>query len=128
MPQNVAKPVLGQVHHVALAVKDLKSATDFYQDVLGLSSLATPPEARANGIQWLDIGHGLALHLIEVPDVTAPPRTHIAISVSDNDAWRTYITSKNIAITEPTVDLYAAKRFFIQDPTGNLVELVEWLS
>ena len=123
----LSKPELGFVHHIALAVHNLEESVTYYQEVLGLSQLDTPDSAYSSGIRWFDLGGYCALHLIEVPWVIAPPRAHLAITVADNDAWRAYLEGKGVRIVEPTVDLYAAKRFFLKDPTGNLVELVEWL-
>ena len=122
------KPQLGPVDHIAIAVHNLAEAVDYYQNTLEFEALATPEDIVANGIRWFALGDGRALHLIEVKGVTAPPRAHIAIQVEDNDAWRAYLEDKGVRLVEPTVELYAAKRFFLQDPSGNLIELVEWLT
>ena len=123
-----ATPKLGNIHHIALAVHNLEESVTYYQDILELPLLEAPESAYASGIRWFDLGGNCALHLIEVPNVAAPPRAHLAITVEDNDAWRSHLENKGVTIVEPTVDLYAAKRFFLKDPTGNLVELVEWLN
>ena len=122
------KPTLGTLHHVAIAVDNLAEAVEYYQNILELEALATPQEVVAQGIRWFALDEGRALHLVEVAGVSAPPRAHIALRVEDNAAWRAYLENKGVSLIEPTVALYAAKRFFVQDPSGNLIELVEWLT
>ena len=64
-------------------------------------------------------------HLIpsEHPDPTSP--RHFALHVDDARAAREHLRSQGIAITE-TEPIAGADRFFIQDPDGNSLELIEW--
>jgi catechol 2,3-dioxygenase-like lactoylglutathione lyase family enzyme len=120
-------PGISSLHHVAIAVQNLQQSVTFYKNVLGLTELAAPSSAVENGIRWFDLGDSRALHLIETGDMSPNSRAHFAITVEDADAWRAFIQQTGTEILEPTIDLYRAKRFFMRDPSGNRLELVQWL-
>ena len=115
------------LHHVAIHVRELDSAKEFYEDIFGLAPTKTPDNARENGIAWYELPDGRQLHLFERKESTETGRAHFALEVEDLDSWQKLLRDKEIATEEPTVDLYKAKRIFIRDPSGNLFELVEWL-
>jgi catechol 2,3-dioxygenase-like lactoylglutathione lyase family enzyme len=121
-----AGPLINSLHHVSVQVKDLGAAVGFYADILGLAEVETPPQVSKAGVRWFDLGRGQMLHLLQTEDVAPLPRAHISISVDDVAAWRAFIESKGIDILAPTVQVYQMERFFLRDPTGNLIELVKW--
>ena len=111
---------------MAVHVKNLEESMRFYEDILGFVLADTP--ASAQGIQWYDLPNGTQLHLFERDiKLSVSSRAHFAIEVADLDSWRNYLTSIGTNIEAPTVDVYTAKRLFLRDPSGNLIELVQWL-
>ncbi len=122
-----AYPEIRSLHHVAIHVSDLREARDFYENIIGLLPLEMPEVARSRGIVWYRISDYSQLHVFE-RNILPPreSRAHLALEVSDVDAWRKYLVEKGISIELPTVELYDVKRFFIRDPSGNLLEFVKW--
>jgi len=123
---RMPRPALGSLHHVSVQVTDLTAALHFYKDILGLAEVDTPPDILANDIRWLDLGQGRMLHLVQTEDVIPAPRAHFAITVDDVAGWRAYLEANQVEILAPTVAVYGAERFFMRDPSGNLLELVNW--
>lgn len=127
MTNGFERPSISSLHHVAIMVADLAEAIEFYSSILGFVELETPSSIIEQGIRWFDLGHGRALHLIETSETTPGSRAHFAIAVDDVEAWQTYIARQGIKITKATINLAGAKRFFLRDPAGNLLEFVQWL-
>jgi catechol 2,3-dioxygenase-like lactoylglutathione lyase family enzyme len=125
--KNWSRPAIGRFDHVAIEVKNLDSAIEFYHNILGLKALAMPDGLREKGIYWLDLGSAIALHLIEKADSLPGTKAHMAIVVSDVSAWQTYLDSLGIESRPSQVNIYQAERIFISDPSGNRIELVKWL-
>ncbi len=113
---------LGKLHHIALSVIDLTNAQLFYKNVFGLSPAGAPNETSV----WYDLPGGCQLHLVERDMEMVRTRDHFALEVADLDAWRQSLSAKGIELEESKVALYNAKRFFLRDPSGNMIELVQW--
>ena len=59
---TAAEPVTPRVNHIAFYVRDLKTSTDFYQNVIGLPTI---PEPFHDGRHtWFLIGPKTHLHII----------------------------------------------------------------
>jgi catechol 2,3-dioxygenase-like lactoylglutathione lyase family enzyme len=111
------------IHHSSIVVTDMPRARRFYGSVLGLHEIERPANF-TNPVVWFQIGDE-HIHLIpsEHPDPTSP--RHFALHVDDARAAREHLRSQGIAITE-TEPIAGADRFFIQDPDGNSLELIQW--
>jgi catechol 2,3-dioxygenase-like lactoylglutathione lyase family enzyme len=121
---SVSRPAIGSLHHVSIQVKDLLAAVHFYGDILGLTEVETPPEVLRAGVRWFDLGEGRMLHLLQTEDVVPLPRAHFCITVDNVAGWRAYVESRGIEILAPVVQAYQVERFFMRDPSGNLLEFV----
>jgi len=66
------------------------------------------------------------LHLIpsEEPDTISP--RHFAIHVDNCQEARATLAARGVPIQE-TVPIAGADRFFIADPAGNNLEIIQWL-
>jgi glyoxylase I family protein len=109
------------IHHVSLMVQDLDDALDFYTRVLGMRRRTDRPESAGRGA-WLDIGEH-QVHLIE----GAPPPAmgqHFAVRVADLDATRSMLLNRGVEVSEAVV-IGDARQAFLQDPSGNHIELHE---
>ena len=124
---QIGRPGIESLHHVAITVHDLSAAVAFYSEILGLAELEAPAAALENGIRWFDLGNGRALHLVRTDEAVSGGRAHFAITVDDIKGWRAFVEERGIEVQAPRLELYGAERFFMRDPSGNLLELVKWL-
>ena len=111
------------LHHVQLAMPEggEDEARAFYAGVLGLTEVAKPAELAGRGGVWFGAGT-LALHLgVETP--FAPARkAHPALSVTDLEAARTALADHGASDIS---HLPGLRRFYVADPFGNRIEIVE---
>lgn len=111
------------IDHVTLIVTDVTKARAFYGGILGLKEIA-PPAAFDFVAIWYDLG-GQYLHLLVKPQPDSLSPRHPCFHVSDIRAARAHITAHGIPINE-TVAIPGCDRFFIRDPDGNRIEILNW--
>ncbi|MFO0808202.1 MAG: VOC family protein [Gemmataceae bacterium] len=109
--------------HVTVIVTDVARSRAFYRDVLGLREVP-PPHTFDFVALWFDLG-GQYLHLLHKPQPDTISPRHFALHVEDVKAWRDHCRTHGLAVEE-TVSIPNADRFFIRDPDGNRIELIEW--
>lgn len=113
------------LHHVQLAIPPggEAAARAFYGGLLGLPEVAKPASLAGRGGVWFERG-GIRLHL-GVEQAFVPARkAHPAFLVSGLDALRRRLEAagREVAAAEPLPGLV---RFYVADPFGNRVELLE---
>lgn len=113
-----------QIDHVSVLVTDLGRSRSFYRDVLGLKEIAKPRTFDFR-VLWFDLGNQ-HLHLLLKPQPDALSPRHFALRVRDARQARRYFQQHGIA-TEETTPIPGADRFFLADPDGNRIEIVQWL-
>jgi catechol 2,3-dioxygenase-like lactoylglutathione lyase family enzyme len=66
------------------------------------------------------------VHLLlkDKPDAISP--RHFALRVADVAAARAYFKERGVKVDE-TTPIPGADRFFIHDPDGNRIEIIQWL-
>lgn len=107
------------LHHLAIAVRDLEEAADFYTKKLGLTRRSDRPGHLPPGI-WLDLG-GQQLHLL--PAKPPEPRgQHFAILVDDLDATIAQLRADGVEVTDPIL-IGTSRQSFLVDPSRNQIEL-----
>jgi glyoxylase I family protein len=113
---------------VSFLVRDLDGALSFYCDVLGCEPLPRPDLGFPGA--WLQLG-GAQVHLITPMDDVDPgtaPETpsgfanHVAFRIDDHDAVLARLRGLGLDAREGTVGI---KQIFVQDPAGNVLELIE---
>jgi glyoxylase I family protein len=111
------------LHHVSILVSDMERAVAWYRDALGLQEVKRPSNF-VTPVRWFELGEQ-QIHLIpaEEPDTVSP--RHFAIHVDDCRAARESLAARGVAIQE-TVPIAGADRFFISDPSGNNLEIIQW--
>ena len=119
--------IISGIHHITVEVKDLEEALDFYVDILGLDKLDTPENIKEAGVRWIKFNDGSALHIIKNEDCSAPELAHMALAIDDVTSWKEYLSNKGVEIKSPKLNVYNAERFFINDPSGNRIELIKQL-
>lgn len=112
------------IHHVSILVSDMERSVTWYRNALGLDEVVRPSNF-VTPVRWFELGNE-QIHLIpaDAPDVVSP--RHFAIHVDDCDAAKETLRQRSVAIQE-TVPIAGAKRFFISDPDGNNIEIIQWL-
>lgn len=108
----------------------------FFGEILGLKEVELPPAlTELYEIVWFELGEHL-LHIEfthhyqvpvsveEKPGIFMPGR-HFAIEVKDIAGVRKNLTDHGITIDE-AVTIDDRDRFYIPDPFGNIIELIEF--
>lgn len=110
--------VLG-VHHVAIGVKDVPEAIEFY-GLLGLVPLPRPDFGFPGA--WLQAG-SQQVHLLETATVPPGAENHYAFQVHDLDEIVAHLSAHGVKARISGRVPGAGKQAFIKDPSGNVVEL-----
>jgi catechol 2,3-dioxygenase-like lactoylglutathione lyase family enzyme len=120
-----AMTLLAGIHHVQLAAPHGAEARmrDFYVGILGLAEVPKPPVLAARGGIWF-AAPGIAIH-IGVEDGFRPARkAHPGILVRDLGAMAQRLRAAGHEI-RPDDLLPGFRRFYVDDPVGNRLELLE---
>ena len=107
------------IHHVAICVRNVDEAKDFYVEKLGFT-VAPRPDVIGPGV-WLD-GNGAQVHLMEIQE-TVPAIQHFAIRVDDLDAAATDLEQAGVKVSRTDYIPGAGRQAFLHDPSGNFIEL-----
>jgi catechol 2,3-dioxygenase-like lactoylglutathione lyase family enzyme len=113
-----------QLDHVSVLITDVERSRRFYRDLLGLKEIAKPRTFSFVAL-WFELGNQ-QLHLLwkEKADTRSP--RHFALRVADVPAARRYIHERGVPVEETTL-IPGADRFFVYDPDGNRIEIIQWL-
>jgi catechol 2,3-dioxygenase-like lactoylglutathione lyase family enzyme len=110
--------------HCSVIITDVERSRRFYGGLLGLKEIAKP-RTFDFVVVWYDLGNQhLHLLLKERPDTLSP--RHFALRVRDAAASRAYFAAQGVPFQE-TTPIPGADRFFIHDPDGNRIEIIQWL-
>jgi catechol 2,3-dioxygenase-like lactoylglutathione lyase family enzyme len=118
-------PIIAGLHHVQLAAPpgSEPALRAFYGGVLGLIEVAKPAALAARGGVWFR-GPGLELHL-GIEQAFRPARkAHPGILVRDLAGWKSHIEAHGHEVLADQ-DLPGFRRFYVDDPVGNRLELLE---
>jgi catechol 2,3-dioxygenase-like lactoylglutathione lyase family enzyme len=118
-----------QLHHVNVTIPAaLEAATkEFYGNALGLAQVPKPAAARQNGA-WYQIG-GNQLHLSVEDEETGPLSSrHICFAVSDLGAAQQRFRDAGVEILSDPRPVPGTQRFYVRDPGGNQLEIVQQVS
>jgi catechol 2,3-dioxygenase-like lactoylglutathione lyase family enzyme len=113
------------IDHVSVLITDLAKARWFYRDVLGLPEIAKPKTFDFVAL-WFDLGNGQTLHLLQKPQPDMRSPRHFALRVPDAKASREHFRAHCVEIQE-TGPIPHCDRFFVSDPDGNRIELIQWI-
>ena len=114
------------LHHVNVTVpSELEQrAKEFYGDVLGLEQVPKPSGSRPAGAGY-QIGAN-QLHLSVDDDRPGPLSSrHICFAVSDLKAMEDKFRDADVEIIPDPRPIESNPRFYVRDPAGNLLEIVQ---
>jgi catechol 2,3-dioxygenase-like lactoylglutathione lyase family enzyme len=118
----MALPVT-HIDHCSVIVTDVAASRRFYGEQLGLREIPAPRAFDFVAL-WYDLG-GTYLHLLLKPERDTVSPRHFCLHVADIAAARAHVADQGIRIDE-TVKIPGAERFFIRDPDGNRIEILQW--
>ena len=119
-----------RLQHVSIGIEAGREdeARRFYGEALGLREKPRPMGLKDRALIWYDIGDDEhEIHLLRTDRAElGPPRAadHLCIEVDDIAAMRTHLTEQHVPIRETSV-IDHRPRFFVEDPFGNSIELVQ---
>jgi catechol 2,3-dioxygenase-like lactoylglutathione lyase family enzyme len=101
------------------------AAKEFYGTVLGLTVLPKPPGTRQNVGAWYELG-GVQLHLsVEENATNAASDRHVCYVVADIAVAQRHLRDSGVEIISDPRPIAGVKRFYVRDPGGNLIEIVQ---
>lgn len=103
--------------HVNVRVEKLADAVRFYRDVLGLETIDRRDDSGTGA--WFRLG-AQEVHLTEDPAPQPRSRRHFAVDVADLAEAR-----RTLQAAGAEIDQEEALRFWVRDPSGNRIELVQ---
>ncbi len=134
-PQAAVKPAAppaveapAQAEHVAIQAADIDRSAAFYHEAFGLRLIPTPLKNR----RWLDLGHGLALHILDGRTAPKPSNRneHLALHVEDLASVTAWLDRRGLVWTDlagkpRTMQLRfdGVRQIYVQDPDGYWLEV-----
>jgi catechol-2,3-dioxygenase len=111
--------------HVQLAMPTggEDAARVFYADILGLTEIPKPAELAGRGGCWFARGN-VHVHLGVEADFRPAKKAHPAFRVAGLAALRTQLDDHGHA-TRDDIAVEGMERFFVDDPFGNRIELID---
>lgn len=119
--------VTSRFTHTSILADDLEESAAFYEELFGMERVPSPRFSVP--VEWLRCGD-LTLHLFK-RDIDAADYYHIGLHVDDFESVYQKVIDRGLAsdfdpdVGEPVVYELpdGAVQFYINDPTGNLVEV-----
>jgi catechol 2,3-dioxygenase-like lactoylglutathione lyase family enzyme len=124
------RPRITGISHAAFYVTDMAKARAFYEGFFGFASPFSIPRKTGGDLVWIKINDRQTIELFPGSEVSpdADRLYHIAVETDDAEAMRVYLASKGVTVPEKTaVGKIGNKNYFIKDPNGNIVEIVEYM-
>lgn len=124
-PSTTAAPsfTVSQIDHVSVIITDVQKSRHFYRDLLGLKEIPKPRTFDFVAL-WFDLGN-MQIHLLQKEKADSISPRHFALRVHDVQAARAYFRERGVATHETTL-IPGADRFFLHDPDGNRIEVIQW--
>ncbi len=113
------------IRHVALFIKELEKAVDFYTQIMGMKIEWQPD---ADNVYLTNGGDVFALHRVDYVPQAQQRLDHIGFvlqSAEDVNNWYDYFVKSGVKITEaPKTHRDGSCGFYCLDPVGHLLELI----
>lgn len=114
------------IDHIQLAAPKggEDKARTFFNGILGFTEVEKPEELKKRGGVWFEFGN-YQVHIgIEEPFSPAK-KAHPAFEIENIEAFTEHLKMHGIDIIKDD-NLPGAKRFYVDDPFGNRLEILEW--
>jgi catechol 2,3-dioxygenase-like lactoylglutathione lyase family enzyme len=120
--------IFKSIDHIQLAAPkgSEDTARKFFKNILGFEEVEKPKELKKRGGVWFEFGN-YQIHIgIEEPFYPAK-KAHPAFEIENIEELRKHLVTNGIDVMDDD-KLPGAKRFYISDPFGNRMELLEWIN
>ena len=116
------------IHHVQMAIPAGREAAArrFYGDLLGFQEIAKPPNLQKRGGVWFKTANP-PLHLGVDAAFRPAQKAHVAFQVADIACVRRRLSAAHLEVIDDE-PLAGYERFYVADPFGNRLELLEPVS
>ena len=113
------------IDHVQIAVPRALEAQclKFYREIFQFPELEKPAELKARGGAWFQVG-SLQMHIGVDPEGSPRSKRHICFLTADLAAAKAAVVAHGVPIEEESV-AEGLSRFFVRDPAGNRIEILE---
>jgi catechol 2,3-dioxygenase-like lactoylglutathione lyase family enzyme len=124
----VKRPRILGVAHMALFVSDLAKTRAFYEDFLGFNEAFTLPKKDGSvRIAFIKVNENQYFEIFNEDPRDDGRLYHIAIYTDSAEQMRDYLASKGVDAPEKvSKGKTGNKNYFIKDPDGHTVEIVEY--
>jgi catechol 2,3-dioxygenase-like lactoylglutathione lyase family enzyme len=113
------------IRHIALFVKELDMAIDFYTRIMGMQIEWQPD---ADNVYMTNGGDVFALHRVDYTPAAHQRLDHIGFVLDSKEAvdqWYDYLVQASVRITEaPKTHRDGSRGFYCLDSVGHLLELI----
>lgn len=125
---QVQRPKILGIAHMALFVSDLDKSRAFYKDFLGYGEpYALKRPDGSDRIAFIKINEDQYLELFAEPPKQDGHMNHISVSTDSADGMRDYLASKGVKVPEKVgKGKIGNSNFNIVDPDGHTVEIVQY--
>lgn len=116
--------------HVQLAAPEgcETVSRNFFNHLLGWTEISKPEILKKRGGVWFQCGTH-QVHIGVQKDFVPATKAHPAFHVQNLDELREYLLQNNIQVIDDEARTdEGVRRFYINDPFGNRLEFLEWLS
>jgi catechol 2,3-dioxygenase-like lactoylglutathione lyase family enzyme len=118
--------IFKSIDHIQLAAPkgSEDTARKFFKNILGFDEVEKPEELKKRGGVWFEVGN-YQIH-IGIEEPFYPAKAHPAFEIENIEELKKHLVTNGIDVIEDD-KLPGAKRFYISDPFGNRMELLEWI-
>lgn len=115
------------IDHIQLAAPKgcEEEARRFFNGILGLEEVEKPETLKKNGGVWFAYGN-VEIHIGVEEPFSPAKKAHPAFEVENIEALKKHLLENNIDFIEDD-RLPGANRFYVSDPFGNRIEVLEWM-
>jgi lactoylglutathione lyase len=127
--QEAKRPRITGISHIAVYVHDVDKALAFYKDLLGFDEpYRLKRGSGALHLTFLKINDRQCIEVFPEKAAGGDRLYHIALETDDAEAMRLYLRSRGVKVPDKLpVGRIGNANFFITDPDGHTVEIVQYL-
>ncbi|MBR2566569.1 MAG: VOC family protein [Paenibacillus sp.] len=118
------------IDHVQLAapVGCETEARHFFSAILGWTEIPKPEALQKRGGVWFQCGEH-QVHIGVQQDFVSATKAHPAFHVQNLEQLREHLRTHNIPVVDDVARAEeGVQRFYLNDPFGNRLEFLEWIS